>query len=148
MVFNFPQELEYSFTAKMESDLDGIANGDVKWEKEIKDFWGPFEKKLEIVDKKGKRVKIDVEKLGKPCPECKKGELVIRTGRFGKFISCSRFPDCRYTAKYIEKIDVKCPGCKTGDVIVKKTKRGKTFYGCSRYPECKWASWRKPEKIN
>jgi DNA topoisomerase-1 len=146
LVENFPQELDYSFTAKMESDLDGIANGNVEWEKEIKDFWGPFEKNLEIVDKKGKRVKIGVEKLGKSCPECKKGELVVRTGRFGKFISCSRFPDCRYTAKYIEKLDIKCPTCKTGDVIVKKTKRGKTFYGCSRYPECKWASWRKPEK--
>jgi DNA topoisomerase-1 len=146
LVANFPQELEYSFTAKMESDLDGIANGNVEWEKEIKEFWGPFEKKLEFVDKKGKRVKIAVEKLGKSCPECKKGELVIRTGRFGKFISCSRFPDCRYTAKYVEKLGIKCPTCKTGDVIVKKTKKGKTFYGCSRYPECKWASWRKPEK--
>ena len=148
LVINFPEELEYSFTAKMESDLDGIANGDVEWEKEIKDFWGPFEKKLEIVDKKAKRVKIEVEKLGKSCPECKEGELVIRTGRFGKFISCLRFPDCRYTAKYIEKLDIKCPTCKTGDVIVKKTKKGKTFYGCSRYPDCKWASWRKPEKTN
>src|SRR4030043_1930049 len=148
LVINFPEELEYSFTAKMESDLDGIANGDVEGEKEIKDFWGPFEKKLEIVDKKAKRVKIAVEKLGKSCPECKEGELVIRTGRFGKFISCSRFPDCRYTAKYLEKLDIKCPTCKTGDVIVKKTKKGKTFYGCSRYPDCKWASWRKPEKTN
>ena len=146
LVKNFPVELDYQFTAKMENDLDEIANGGVKWEKEIKDFWNPFKKKLIDVDKRSKRVKIIAEKIGKPCPECKTGDLVIRTGRFGKFISCSRFPDCKYTEKYVEKINMKCPECGKGQVIIKRTKKGRIFYGCSRYPDCKWASWRKPNE--
>jgi len=144
----FPDIFEYKFTAEMEDDLDSIANGKVEWTSLIKKFWNPFDKTLEIVQKGSKRVKIEVEKLGKECPACKKGELVIRIGRFGKFISCSSFPDCRYTEKYIEKVGIKCPKCKKGEVVVKKTYRGKKFFGCSRYPECKYASWRNPKLSN
>ena len=146
LVKNFPEELEYSFTAKMEDGLDSIAKGDTEWHGMIKDFWGPFVKKLGYVEEKSKRVKIETEKLGRKCPECKEGELVIRTGRFGKFISCSRFPECRHTEKLIDKAGMKCPECKDGDVIIKRTKRGRKFFGCSRYPDCKWASWTKPQK--
>lgn len=74
------------------------------------------------------------------------GELIIRVGRFGKFISCSRYPDCDYTEKYMESIDIVCPKCSEGQVVVKKTKKGRTFYGCSRYPDCDFASWTKPNK--
>jgi DNA topoisomerase-1 len=143
---NFPGIFEYQFTAKMEGELDDIANGNLKWETPIKEFYEPFEKRLILVEKNSKRVKIEVEKLGRVCPECKIGELVVRTGRFGKFISCSRFPDCKYTEKYLEKVGVKCPECKIGEVIVKKTGKGRKFFGCSRYPDCKWASWRNPKK--
>lgn len=146
LVENFPDVFDYEFTAGMEAKLDDIANGKLKWVKEISNFWKPFEEKLTDVTKNSKRVKIEVEKLGKTCPECKIGELVIRMGRFGKFISCSRFPDCKYTEKYIEKIGMKCPECKIGDVIIKKTGKGRKFFGCSRYPDCKWASWRSPKK--
>lgn len=142
---NFPDVFDYAFTAQMEDGLDEIANGKAVWSKTIQTFWDPFNKKLGSVEKKSERVKIEVEKLGKPCPECKEGELVIRIGRFGKFISCSRFPDCKYTDKYVEKIDMKCPECGKGGVVVKKTKKGKRFYGCSRYPECQWASWKNPK---
>lgn len=145
LTLNFPEVLDYKFTADMEDDLDKIANGEKPWQKEIKSFYTPFHKKLDDVTKNSKRVAIPVEKLGQKCPECKKGELVIRTGRFGKFISCSTFPDCKYTAKYVEKIDMKCPKCKTGDVIIKKTGKGRPFYGCSRYPDCDWASWKNPK---
>ena len=144
LVPNFPDVFEYKFTAQMEDDLDEIANGKVEWVTTIKTFWEPFDKKLTSVTKNSKRVKIEVEKTGRACPECKEGELVIRIGRFGKFISCSRFPECKYTEKYIEKLGMKCPGCAKGEVIIKTTKRRKRFYGCSLYPECKWASWRKP----
>lgn len=150
LVGNFADVFEYQFTAGMEENLDEIANGKVKWEQSISSFWKPFEKKLDEVGKKSKRVKIETEKLGRACPECKRGELVIRIGRFGKFISCSNFPDCRYTEKLIEKTGVKCPDCTSagsvpiGEVIVKKSGKGRRFFGCSRYPECKWASWRKP----
>lgn len=146
LVGNFPDTFDYQFTAGMEGELDDVANGKTVWVKTIKDFWKPFDKKLVDVEKNSKRVKIEVEKLGKKCPECKEGELVIRTGRFGKFVSCSRFPDCKHTEKYLEKIGVKCPECGEGDVIVKKTSKGRNFFGCSRYPECKYASWRSPKK--
>lgn len=146
LIKNFPDVFEYKFTAEMEDGLDKVANGESKWNGIIKDFYKPFEGKVKTVDKEGKRVKIEAEKLGRKCPECHEGELVIRLGRFGKFISCSRFPDCKYTEKYIEKVGMKCPKCKVGDVIVKKTGKGRNFFGCSRYPECKWASWRSPKK--
>ncbi len=149
LVKNFADTFEYDFTAAMEDDLDRVANGKAVWERELGIFWKPFEKKLKSVEKNAERVKIETEKLNLPCPDCgkeHKGELVIRIGRFGKFISCSRFPDCKYTAKYIEKIDMECPKCGEGDVIVKKTGKGRTFFGCSRYPECDWASWKNPQK--
>jgi len=142
----FDDVFDYSFTADMERELDEIAEGIKQWKKVIGDFWNPMEGKLENVQEKAERVKIETEKLGKKCPKCKKGELVIRVGRFGKFISCSRFPDCDYTDKYLDKTGMKCPECGKGDVIVKKTKKGRKFYGCSRYPECKFASWKDPRQ--
>jgi len=144
LIGNFPDVFEYQFTAGMEEGLDKVANGEEKWVELIRDFYKPFEKKLLDVEKKAKRVVIEAEKTGEKCPECKKGDIVIRTGRFGKFLSCDKFPECKYTAKYLDKIGKKCPDCKKGEVIVKKTKKGRKFYGCSRYPKCKWASWRKP----
>jgi DNA topoisomerase-1 len=146
LIGNFPDIFEYAFTAEMEDSLDKVADGKLLWVKVIKTFYGPFEKKLGSVEKNSKRVKIEVEKLGRKCPDCETGELVVRTGRFGKFISCSRFPECKHTEKYLEKIGIKCPECKTGDVIIKKTGKGRKFFGCSRYPDCKYASWRNPKK--
>jgi len=142
---NFADVFDYQFTAEMEDDLDKVANGDVSWKKSIKKFWNPFSGKLGKVEKTAKRVKIETEKLGRKCPDCKDGELVIRIGRFGKFISCSKFPDCKHTEKYVEKVGVKCPKCDKGDVIVKKTGKGRRFFGCSRYPKCDFASWRNPK---
>jgi DNA topoisomerase-1 len=146
---NFPDTFEYDFTAQMEENLDRVAEGKLKWKEDLKKFYTPFEKKLVDVEKNAERVKIETEKTGNKCPKCGKdegGEEVIRIGRFGKFLSCSRFPDCDYTAKYIEKIDMECPKCGEGEVIVKKTGKGRVFYGCSRYPECDWASWKNPKK--
>ena len=144
LVKYFPDTFEYSFTADMEADLDLVAENKKDWTKIVKQFWTPFDKILKDVTKNAKRVKIEVEKIGKKCPECKEGELVIRVGRFGKFISCSRFPDCKFTDKYQDRINVKCPECKKGEVIIKKTGKGRKFYGCSNYPDCKFASWKKP----
>ncbi len=146
LVGNFPEVFDYSFTAGMEDDLDKVANGDREWQKMMGEFWNPFSKKLETVEEKAKRVQIETEKLGRKCPTCKEGELVVRIGRFGKFVSCSRFPDCKHTEKFMDKFGMKCPDCKKGDVVIKKTGRGRKFYGCSRYPKCKWASWKKPGK--
>ena len=146
LMANFPDTFDYSFTAGMEAKLDEVANGKLKWEKEISNFWKPFDKKLVDVEKNSKRVKIEVEKLGIKCPDCKDGELVVRTGRFGKFISCSLFPECKHTEKYLEKVGITCPDCKEGDVIVKKSGKGRKFFGCSKYPDCKFASWQIPKK--
>ena len=146
LMANFADTFDYQFTAEMEGEFDSVAEGKLPWVKTIKDFWKPFDKKLIDVEKNAKRVKIEVEKLGRKCPDCKDGELVIRTGRFGKFISCSLFPECKHTEKYLEKVGVKCPDCKEGEVIVKKTGKGRKFFGCSRYPDCKYASWRSPKK--
>ncbi|MBI3397401.1 type I DNA topoisomerase [Candidatus Woesebacteria bacterium] len=144
LVKNFPDIVDYKFTADMEGDLDKIANGERDWVDSIRSFYKPFDKKVIDVTKNAERVKIETEKLGRSCPECKEGELVIRSGRFGKFISCSRFPDCKYTERLVEKINMICPDCGKGEVIIKKTKKGRKFYGCSRYPDCKFASWKKP----
>jgi DNA topoisomerase-1 len=144
LIKNFTDVFEYSFTASMEDNLDKVADGKLDWHKEIGNFWKPFVKQILSVDKTAERVKIATEKVGRACPECKEGELVIRQGRFGKFISCARFPECKYTEKIVFKIDMKCPKCEQGDVVMKKTKKGRSFFGCSRYPECDFASWKKP----
>lgn len=146
LVKNFPDEVDYNFTASMEDDLDNIAQGKKKWQEEMEKFYKPFEKKLKDVEKNSERVKIETEKLGRKCPDCGDGELVIRVGRFGKFISCSKFPDCKYTEKYLEKTGFKCPECKEGELIVKKSARGRKFFGCSNYPKCKYATWKLPKK--
>ena len=139
---NFPDVVDIPFTAEMEEDLDAIARGEKKWRVVLERFYIPFEKKLGEVLKNSERVKIEVEKTGKKCPECKKGDIVIRTGKFGKFLSCSRFPDCKWKGNYEEKVG-KCPECGKA-IVVRRTRKGKTFYGCAGWPKCKWASWRKP----
>lgn len=141
----FPDIVDYGFTAHMEEDLDEIANGKKKWLPIISEFWAPFNKKLSEVEKSAQRVKIEFERTGKKCPQCGEGEQVIRVGKFGKFLSCSRFPECNWTSRYVETTGLRCPDCKEGDVIIKRTKRGKSFYGCSCYPACKFASWKKPK---
>jgi len=131
------------FTAEMEEDLDKIAEGKEEWKKMMKKFWKGFEKEVKKAEKEGERVKVEAEKLGKKCPDCQIGELVIRLGRFGKFISCNRFPDCKHTEQYKEDAGFKCPECGENGVI-RRTKTGRKFFGCSDYPRCKWAGWKKP----
>jgi DNA topoisomerase-1 len=147
LLTNFPKVMDYQFTAGMEENLDHIAQGEKSWVPVIREFYTPFSDKLVHVEEKSKRVKIATEKTGEKCPECKKGDTVIRVGRFGKFLSCSRFPDCKHTANFVEKIDMKCPDCSKGEVIIKTTKKRRKFFGCSRYPDCKWASWRRPKAL-
>ena len=144
LVKHFSDIVDYEFTAKMEDELDEIARGKLEWRPAIAGFYNPFARKLKAVEEKTERVAIKTEKTGRRCPKCKKGELVVRLGRFGKFVSCSRFPECDYKETYIEKVEgVSCPEC-GAEVVIRKTKKGKRFYGCSRWPKCRWASWRKP----
>lgn len=140
---NFPKILSLPFTAEMESDLDEVAMGKVDWRKMMKDFWKTFEVDLKNVEMNAQRVKVKVENTGEKCPSCGEGDLVIRVGKFGKFVSCSRFPDCKYTAPLKESAGFMCPLC-GHEGVIKRTKSGKKFFGCSDYPNCKWASWKKP----
>ncbi len=144
LVGNFADIVNYEFTSNMEDRLDEIADGKRKWIPTLKEFYAPFAKELEQVGEHAARVKIEVETTGETCPQCQQGEVIVRIGKFGKFLSCSRYPDCDYKANYQNKIGVKCPKCTTGDVIMRQTKKGKSFYGCSRYPDCDFASWNKP----
>lgn len=144
LVKHFKEILSLPFTAEMENSFDNIAQGEEKWQPVLSKFWGPFNKKLGITEKKAERVAIPVEKTGKKCPKCKKGELVIRTGRFGKFISCSTFPDCDHKESYHQKVDFDCPTCGK-PVVIKRTKRGAKFFSCSTWPKCQWSSWKKPK---
>lgn len=145
LVKNFKQQLDYGFTAKMEGDLDEIAEGKLAWQDMLAVFYKPFIDRVEDVEKNSERMKIEVEKTGKKCPDCKKGNIVIREGRFGKFLSCDRFPECKYRANYVVYVEgAKCEDC-GAKVMIKKTRKGREFYGCEKYPKCKWASWKKPK---
>jgi DNA topoisomerase-1 len=141
----FPDVFDYQFTAHLEDDLDEIANGKQEWVPVIKEFYEPFNLKLTGVHRVAERVAVEAETTGERCPECGQGQVVIRVGRFGKFLSCSRFPACTYRAPHIAKTGLKCPRCQ-GDVVYKKTKKGKGFYGCINYPKCDFASWHKPTR--
>jgi DNA topoisomerase-1 len=146
LVAQFPIVMDYEFTAGMEEDLDRISLGEKQWQAVMKAFWQPFEKQVKLVSKESGRVEIPVEKTGTPCPKCEVGELVIRSGRFGKFMSCGRFPECDYKASIKQTVEgVLCPDCK-GEIVLKRTRTGRTFWGCSQYPTCKWASWQDPSK--
>ncbi len=139
----FPDIVDYAFTAQMEDELDEIANGTREWRPTIKEFYDPFEKKLLEVEKVAQKVKMELEKVDKKCPVCGK-DLVVRIGRFGKFLACSGFPECKHTEAIEELVNAKCPE-DGGDIVVRHTKRGKTFYGCKNWPGCKYASWTKPK---
>ncbi|MEX2013005.1 MAG: DNA topoisomerase, partial [Candidatus Levyibacteriota bacterium] len=139
LVSNFSTVDDIPFTADMEDGLDAVASGEKKWVPMIADFYRPFEKKLEEV-RGAARVKIATEKTSEKCP--KDGAfLVIRVGRFGKFLSCENFPACDFSKQFVEETQFKCP--KDGAIIVvKKTRKGRTFYGCSSYPKCDFAAWK------
>lgn len=144
---HFHKEMEYEFTAKMETELDEIAAGKLSWEKMLSNFWGLFSDQIVKVDKDAARVGVKAEETGESCPECKEGSVVIRDGKFGKFLSCSRYPECKYKAQYKEYIpDVPCEKCGKR-IVKKKTSKGRDFYGCEDYPNCTWAAWKLPEKV-
>lgn len=144
LVQYFPKILELPFTAQMEDEFDAIAAGDKQWQPVIRDFYTPFAADLDKTYETAQKVKMPVETLEEKCPDCG-NPLVVRSGRYGKFIACSTFPACKYSRQLLEKIDKKCPRC-GGDIVVKKSrKRGKTFYGCSNWPKCNFAAWKKED---
>lgn len=139
----FPEILDIEFTAKMEKDLDYVEEGKVNWVQIIDEFYKDFEKNLEIAEKEMQEVEIKDEPAGEDCEQCG-NPMVFKMGRYGKFMACSNFPDCRNTKPIVKDIGVKCPKCKEGNIIERKSKKRRIFYGCDRFPECDFISWDKP----
>jgi DNA topoisomerase-1 len=141
----FADVMDYSFTARMEDKLDEIAEGRREWRPMLSEFYTPFEQQLDNAQKTLQPMQRE-ELAGRDCPVCG-NPLVIRFGRFGKFIGCSDYPNCKHTEPWLERIGVGCPTCGAehgGELIVRRTRKGRTFYGCSRYPECQYTSWKRP----
>ena len=139
----FPDIVNAEFTAKMEEELDGIEAGKLEWIQVINDFYKDFEVNLAIAEKEMEKVEIKDEPAGEDCEECG-SPMVFKMGRYGKFMACSNFPDCRNTKAIVKEIGVKCPNCKEGNIIERKSKKKRIFYGCDRYPACEFISWDKP----
>jgi DNA topoisomerase I len=142
LVEHFSEVVNLQFTASMEEDLDQIAVGDRKWVDVVQSFYDKFEPQVTRAQEEMPTQKAELEKVGRQCPKCER-DLVIRWGRFGKFISCSGFPECRYTEPWLEKIGVQCPDC-DGEIVQRRSRKGRVFYGCSNYPECQFTSWKRP----
>ncbi len=138
----FPEIMDFQFTARMEEDLDKVAAGKVKWQKVMREFYTPFEVTVKKAQAEMPVTNTGPEPIGRACPDCGK-ELIIRYGRYGKFISCSGFPACRHTEPWLEKIGVTCPK-DGGDVVSRKTRKGRIFFGCNNYPNCDFTSWKRP----
>lgn len=142
MIKAFPQIVDVNFTANMESLLDGVADGDVKWKEIIKNFYPDLKESVDSAEKELENVKIEDEVTDVICDKCGRN-MVIKYGPHGKFLGCPGFPECHNTKPYLEKIGVKCPKCGK-DIILKKTKKGRMFYGCEGYPECDFMTWQRP----
>ncbi len=138
----FKQIVDLEFTADIEGKLDTVAEGKDAWKEVVSNFYKPIEHDLEIASKEIERINMD-EETDEVCELCG-NKMVIKHGRFGKFMACSNYPECKNTKPILQKTGVKCPKCSEGDVIIRKTKRGKIFYGCSSYPKCDFVSWNKP----
>ena len=141
---SFPTIVDVNFTANMESLLDGVAEGKVKWKTIIENFYPDLQKAVDKAEKELEKVKIEDEVTDVICEECGRN-MVIKYGPHGKFLACPGFPDCRNTKPYLEKIGAACPICGK-DVVIRKTKKGRKYYGCENNPECEFMSWQKPSQ--
>jgi DNA topoisomerase-1 len=139
----FPEILDIEFTAHMEEELDFVEEGKEDWVRVLDTFYTSFEKRLVFAEEEMKEIEIQDEVSEEICEKCGK-HLVYKMGRFGKFLACSGFPDCRNTKPIIKDIGVTCPTCKTGKIVERRSKKGRVFYGCDQYPTCDFVSWDKP----
>lgn len=139
---HFPRIVDIDFTAKMEQQLDDIAQGEENWRDLLQQFYGPFAETLQQVEKDAPRVKVPQEITDIPCENCG-SMMAIKHGRFGPFLGCTNFPECRTTRPIVKEVGVACPLCEK-PVVERKSKNGRIFYGCSDYPQCSFISWNKP----
>ncbi|WP_343002135.1 type I DNA topoisomerase [Intestinibacter bartlettii] len=139
---NFHKFMEVDFTADMESQLDQIEEGNAEWKNVVEEFYSPLAEAIRVAIEKIEKVNMD-EETDEICELCG-SNMVIKYGRFGKFMACKNYPECKNTKPIVSKIGVKCPKCKEGDIIMRKSKKKKVFYGCSNYPDCDFVAWNKP----
>ncbi|RAV03486.1 type I DNA topoisomerase [Paenibacillus sp. YN15] len=139
----FPEILDVDFTAQMEEELDHVEEGRENWVKVLSGFYESFEKRLEVAEEEMKEIEIQDEVSDELCEKCGR-HMVYKMGRFGKFLACSGFPDCRNTKPIIKGTGVVCPSCNKGTIVERRSKKGRVFFGCDRYPECDFVSWDRP----
>ncbi|GAC43117.1 type I DNA topoisomerase [Paenibacillus popilliae] len=139
----FPEILDVEFTAHMEEDLDHVEEGQQDWVEVLNDFYESFEKRLQVAEEEMKEVEIEDEVSDEICEKCER-HFVYKMGRFGKFLACSGFPDCRNTRPIVKDTGVACPKCKEGKLVERRSKKGRIFYGCDRYPDCDYVMWDRP----
>ena len=142
----FPKIVNVKFTAQVESDLDKVQSGKTDWVETLREFYGDFDKTLKTAKEEMQGVKIQLKEdvTDVICEKCGR-HMVIKTGRYGKFLACPGYPECKNVKKYVEYTGAECPKC-GGKVIIKRTKKGRIFYGCSNYPNCDFISWDEPTK--
>lgn len=140
----FPKIVNYKFTAQMEENLDEVEHGKEEWVELLDEFYSDFDKTLKKAKEEMEGVKLQLkeDQTDIICDKCGR-QMVVKVGRYGKFIACPGYPECKNVLKFVEKTGVKCPKC-NGDVIVKHTKKKRVFYGCSNYPDCDFVSWNEP----
>ncbi len=139
---SFPNIVDIQFTADMENKLDSVEEGSADWHNIISDFYGPFKQTLDAAEATIEKVKVEDEVSDVPCEKCG-AMMVYKNGRFGRFLACPRFPDCRYTQALLKAIEAPCPEC-GARLIERISRKGRKFYGCERYPECEFVSWDLP----
>ncbi len=142
LIAHFDNLFEVGFTARMEEILDRIANGEEDWVQVLREFYGPFAELVAAADATMERQTLPVEMLDEVCPECG-NPLVIREGRYGRFVGCSNYPQCRYTRPLIADTGVRCPK-DGGRLVQKRSRKGKIFYGCENWPSCDFVTWNEP----
>ncbi|SMO53420.1 type I DNA topoisomerase [Melghirimyces algeriensis] len=140
----FPEILDVEFTVHMEEELDHIEEGKVDWVEILERFYERFKKRLEVAEEEMREVEIKDEVSDEVCEKCER-PMVYKFGRYGKFLACSGFPECRNTKPILKSTGITCPKCNQGEIVERKSKKRRTFYGCERYPECDFVSWDKPD---
>lgn len=140
---NFTIFVDIDFTANLENQLDMVEEGDEDWKNLVSKFYPPLAEAVQIAEETLEKIQMEVEETDEICELCG-NNMVIRHGRFGKFMACKTYPECKNTKPLLERIGIKCPLCEDGDVIVRKTKKGRDFFGCSTFPNCKFVSWDRP----
>ena len=139
---SFPDIVDLNFTAKVESNLDEVENGDREWKSILREFYPAFDKEVEVAEKELEKVELHDEVTDTICENCGRN-MVIKYGPHGRFLACPGFPECRNTKPYLEKAGVTCPKCGK-EILIRKTKKGRRYYGCEGYPDCDFISWQKP----